>query len=139
MVKNCQKSQLLFGVSNNRPLIAKNREKYAKNICQKKTLGPVYSDRLQRGGGGSFGTGTYVKFMVLLENGEIFSQGPTHPLTLDQKYLRTYGKSTIFFDDHPGPLTLNHVFCPETWRLLPTDINFTHMCPYNSILKQLLS
>ena len=35
MVKNHQKSQLLVGVSNNRPIIAKKREKHAKIFVKK--------------------------------------------------------------------------------------------------------
>ena len=50
MVKNRQKSQLPVGVSNNRPIIAKNREKYAKIFVQKSVDMGLILEKICMGG-----------------------------------------------------------------------------------------
>ena len=53
MVKNHQKSQLLVGVSNNRPIIAKKtREKHAKIFVKKSVDMGLISEKICMGGGG---------------------------------------------------------------------------------------
>ena len=50
MVKNRQKSQLLVGVPNNRPKIAKNREKYAEIFVKKYVDMGLISEKKRVGG-----------------------------------------------------------------------------------------
>ena len=50
MVKNHQKSQLLVRVPNNRPIIAKKREKYAKIFVKKSVDMGLISEKICMGG-----------------------------------------------------------------------------------------
>ena len=50
MVKNRQKSQLLVGVPNNRPISAKKRKKYAKIFVKKSVDMGLISEKICMGG-----------------------------------------------------------------------------------------
>ena len=58
---------------------------------------------LDQGGGGNFWIYPLAKLEGTYGVCHFLDPRTTPPSTLDQKYLCTYGKSTIFFDDHPRP------------------------------------
>ena len=64
-----------------------HREIFEAKICENHNFAYRYLVKSvlghpTRGVGSTFGLDTYVKFRVLLENGENFNRGPTHPRIL---------------------------------------------------------